>query len=241
MKEGQHVNAGDELFDIDPVPFQLALQQAQSKLDCGAHRFRQSQEQSQVADHAGRSGAEERRSQAARCRSQDDAAREPRRLAGRPRHVTRRGGHRPACNCSWARSSRPPRSTSCSAIPICRSSSFPAYQQAKAALDQAQRDLDHTVLKAPIAGTATQVDNIQLGRFVTAGTPVFSVIDDAAPWVDANPKETDITYLRLGQKVDDRRRRLPRSQPSTAPSPRSAPAPARNSRSCRRRTPSETG
>ncbi len=64
-----------------------------------------------------------------------------------------------------------------------------------------QRDLEHTVLKAPIAGTATQVDNIQLGRFVMAGAPVFSVIDDAAPWVDANPKETDITYLRPGQKV----------------------------------------
>ena len=32
--------------------------------------------------------------------------------------------------------------------------------------------------------------------------PVFSVIDDSAPWVDANPKETDITYLRPGQKVD---------------------------------------
>ena len=79
---------------------------------------------------------------------------------------------------------------------------FPPYQQAKAALDQAQRDLDHTLLKAPIAGTATQVDNIQLGRYVTAGTPVFAVIDDSAPWVDANPKETDITYLRLGQKVD---------------------------------------
>jgi membrane fusion protein (multidrug efflux system) len=78
---------------------------------------------------------------------------------------------------------------------------FPAYQQAKAALDQAQRDLEHTTLKAPIAGTATQVDNIQLGRFVAAGTPVLSVIDDSTPWVDANPKETDMTYLRQGQKV----------------------------------------
>ncbi len=56
-------------------------------------------------------------------------------------------------------------------------------------------------MRAPIAGTATQVDNIQLGRFVAAGTPVFSVVDDEAPWVDANPKETDITYLRVGQKV----------------------------------------
>ena len=78
---------------------------------------------------------------------------------------------------------------------------FPAYMQAAAALDQAQRDLDHTVLRAPIAGIATQVDNIQIGRYVTAGTPVFTMIDDSAPWVDANPKETDITYLRIGQPV----------------------------------------
>jgi membrane fusion protein (multidrug efflux system) len=76
---------------------------------------------------------------------------------------------------------------------------YPAYMQARAALDQAQRDLDHTVLRAPIDGTATQVDNIQLGRYVTAGTPVLAVIDDAHPWVDANPKETDITNLKLGQ------------------------------------------
>ena len=27
------------------------------------------------------------------------------------------------------------------------------------------------------------------------------MIDDQAPWVDANPKETDITYLRVGQKA----------------------------------------
>jgi membrane fusion protein (multidrug efflux system) len=78
---------------------------------------------------------------------------------------------------------------------------FPEYAQAKAALDDAQRDLDHTVVRAPMSGTATQVDNIQLGRFVAAGTPVLSVIDDQAPWVDANPKETDITYLRVGQKA----------------------------------------
>ena len=78
---------------------------------------------------------------------------------------------------------------------------YPPYQQANAVLEQAQRDLDHTTLQAPIAGTATQVDNIQLGRFVTAGTPILSVIDDAAPWVDANPKETDLTNVRVGQKV----------------------------------------
>jgi membrane fusion protein (multidrug efflux system) len=78
---------------------------------------------------------------------------------------------------------------------------YPPYAQAAAALDQAKRDLDHTVLRAPIAGMATQVSSIQMGRYVTAGTPVFSLIDDTRPWIDANPKETDITHLRIGQPV----------------------------------------
>jgi membrane fusion protein (multidrug efflux system) len=78
---------------------------------------------------------------------------------------------------------------------------FPAFREAQAAVGQAQLNLDHTVLRAPIAGIATQVDNIQLGRFVMAGSPVLSVVDDQHPWVDANPKETDITYLRIGQKA----------------------------------------
>ena len=52
-----------------------------------------------------------------------------------------------------------------------------------------------------MAGTATQVEQIQLGRFVTAGTPVFSIIDTANPWVDANPKESDFTHVAVGQTV----------------------------------------
>ena len=43
---------------------------------------------------------------------------------------------------------------------------YPPYAQASAALDQAKRDLDHTVLRAPIAGMATQVASIQMGRYV---------------------------------------------------------------------------
>jgi membrane fusion protein, multidrug efflux system len=78
---------------------------------------------------------------------------------------------------------------------------YPPYAQTAAMLDQSKRDLDHTVLRAPIAGMATQVSSIQMGRYVAAGTPVFSLIDDTKPWIDANPKETDITHLRIGQPV----------------------------------------
>jgi len=78
---------------------------------------------------------------------------------------------------------------------------FPPYAQAKAKLDDADRNLDHTVLRAPMSGVATQVEQIQLGRFVPAGSPVFSIIDIAHPWVDANPKESDLTYVTVGQPV----------------------------------------
>src|SRR5256886_3631521 len=84
------------------------------------------------------------------------------------------------------------------ALPI---EEFPPYAQAKATLDQAERNLDHTVMRAAMPGIATQVDQIQLGSFVMAGAPVFSVIDVSNPWVDANPKESDFTYVTVGQTV----------------------------------------
>jgi membrane fusion protein, multidrug efflux system len=40
-----------------------------------------------------------------------------------------------------------------------------------------------------------------MGRFLTAGTPVFSIISSDSMWIDANPKETDLTYVRRGQAV----------------------------------------
>jgi membrane fusion protein (multidrug efflux system) len=78
---------------------------------------------------------------------------------------------------------------------------FPPYAQSKAALDQAERNLDHTVMRAPMDGVATQVDQIQLGRFLPAGTPVFPIIDTSKPWVDANLKESDFTHVAAGQPV----------------------------------------
>jgi membrane fusion protein (multidrug efflux system) len=78
---------------------------------------------------------------------------------------------------------------------------YPQFVEAAVALQRAKRDLANTVLRAPIAGTATQVTSIQMGRFLTAGMAVFSIIGTDNVWVDANPKETDLTYVRAGQAV----------------------------------------
>jgi len=83
----------------------------------------------------------------------------------------------------------------------------PRYLQAKAEIDEAQRELDHTVVKAPFAGIVTRVDELQPGIFLVAATAGLTnqgavglvATDDI--WVDANPKETDLTYVKPGNPV----------------------------------------
>jgi membrane fusion protein (multidrug efflux system) len=200
IREGQHVNAGDELLTLDRVPFQLALDQAKAKLNTARIDFDKAKTNlaslTTLADLA-----------------QKNVDLKQREVDRKTKLVASQAGSQADVDTSMAgqvtaqlqaQFTIQQRDTTLGSLlgdanlPL---EQFPEYAQAKAALDQAQRDLDHTTLRAPISGTATQVDNIQLGRFVAAGSPILSVIDDQAPWVDANPKETDLTYLRVGQKA----------------------------------------
>ncbi len=77
----------------------------------------------------------------------------------------------------------------------------PRYKQAQAQVDEAQRELDHTVVKAPFAGTVTNVPSIAPGKYLAASTTAFYLVDTDHLWINANPKETELTYVRLGQTV----------------------------------------
>jgi membrane fusion protein (multidrug efflux system) len=77
----------------------------------------------------------------------------------------------------------------------------PQYLQAQAQVDEAQRQLDHSVVKAPFAGTVTNVPSIAPGKYLAASTTAFYLVDTDHVWVDANPKETELTYVRPGQPV----------------------------------------
>src|SRR5205085_4163922 len=74
----------------------------------------------------------------------------------------------------------------------------PSVQRAQAALDKAQLDLSYTNVKASEPGIVTKVDQLQVGSYVTASTPVFSMISKRV-WIEANFKETELTYMRPGQ------------------------------------------
>ena len=200
VREGQHVKAGDELFAIDAQPFQIVLEQAQAKLASTKADYTNLTTNSKTLDRLVQLAKDavdlkqrdvDRKSQLAKTNAGSQADLDTAKSA----LVTAE------LQAQLAVQQRDSTLNQLLGDPNLPLEKFPAYRQAQAALEQAQRDLDHTVLRAPIDGTATQVDNIQLGRFVTAGTPVFSVVDDAAPWVDANPKETDITNLKIGQRA----------------------------------------
>ena len=77
----------------------------------------------------------------------------------------------------------------------------PEYLKAQAQVDEAQRQLDHATVRAPFDAIATQVDAIQPGSYLAAATAAFGLISTAHVWVEANPKETDLTYVQPGDKV----------------------------------------
>ncbi len=71
----------------------------------------------------------------------------------------------------------------------------PRYLDAVAQRDEAQRQLDHTVVKAPFAGIATNVPSIAPGKYLAASTTAFYLVAADRVWVDFEP-ERDRTNLR---------------------------------------------
>ena len=200
VKEGQLVVPGDTLFQIDPVPYRLALAQARAKLEDAktnhANLVANVKLYSQTLEIVGAGIAIKQR----------DVERKSSLVKNNVGSQLDLDNTMTALVTAQAQQQlvRQQRSNALTQLlgnPDLPLEEFPAYLQAKAALDDAQRNLDLTTVRAPINGTATQVEQIQLGRYVTAGTPVFSVMDVASPWVDANPKESDLTYVAVGQPV----------------------------------------
>ncbi|MFN5999538.1 MAG: HlyD family efflux transporter periplasmic adaptor subunit [Paracoccaceae bacterium] len=76
----------------------------------------------------------------------------------------------------------------------------PAIKAAQAALDQAQLALSHATVTAPASGWVANL-RLRPGQVVSAGQPLFSIVEDGNWWVDANFKETDLAHIVPGQSV----------------------------------------
>jgi membrane fusion protein (multidrug efflux system) len=73
-----------------------------------------------------------------------------------------------------------------------------SYHRALADVDKARRDLRRTRVEAPIAGVVTRVESLQVGSYLTPGQPAFALVAVDNAWVEANPKETDLTHVKAG-------------------------------------------
>jgi membrane fusion protein (multidrug efflux system) len=75
------------------------------------------------------------------------------------------------------------------------------YLQAKSAVDRAEKDFADAVVRAPFDGIVTNVDRIQVGTYLQASQQAFNLVAENSAWIEANPKETELTYVHPGQKV----------------------------------------
>jgi membrane fusion protein, multidrug efflux system len=201
VKEGELVHKGDVLFEIDPVPFRLAVDRAKAAVETAKTSYSNLGANIKIYDQMAELMQQtidlkqrdvDRKSALAKSSygSQLDLDNSTTAM------VTARA------ELAFVQQQRSSSLTQLLGNADLKLDDFPPYYQAQAALAQAQRDLDHTEMRAPIDGIATLVDQIQLGRFVVAGSPVFTVIDVAKPWIDSNLKESDFTHLAVGQSVD---------------------------------------
>lgn len=76
----------------------------------------------------------------------------------------------------------------------------PAVQHAMQVVKQAWINLQRTTLVSPSNGYVAK-RSVQLGSYVTPGTPLMAVIPLHSVWVDANFKETQLQNMRIGQPV----------------------------------------
>ncbi|WP_027549914.1 HlyD family secretion protein [Bradyrhizobium sp. Cp5.3] len=200
VKEGQLVKQGDVLFEIDPVPFRLAVDEDKAQLAQAQTTYDNLRANIKIYGdmlNLAQQGVDLKQRDVERKQalvknsygSQLD-------LDNAANALVTSGSI-----AQYVRQQISTAKTQLLGDPDLPLEKFPPYAQAKAKLDNAERNLDHAVVRAPMSGVATQVEQIQLGRFVAAGSPVFSIIDVAHPWVDANPKESDLTYVAVGQPV----------------------------------------
>ncbi len=199
IRENQVLQQGHLLFSIDPEPFRISLERAEARLMFARQEIEvlRALYMQKLAEHK---------------QAQGDVDYYVRQYDRQKKLNTR--GFASGTNLDTAkrnlRNARDNSSTIMQDIaqtraklggdPDLPASAHPQVREAQAMRDQAALDLRRTVVYAPVDGVVTNFD-LQPGEYITAGKPVFSMVGTGEVWVDANFKETDLTYVRVGQRA----------------------------------------
>jgi membrane fusion protein (multidrug efflux system) len=201
VQEGQAVRKGQVLFTLDPEKFRIALDNARADLA----QVRLNVE-SMKADYQAAL-----RQTAARQQQVDSDQSTYDRYAGLVKsHAIAQqqtddaryklAGDKQALNASESQARA--QLAKLAGNPDIAAEDTPAFKQAQARLDEAEREMNHSVVRAPYDGIVTQVNKLQIGMFLTAGTAAFGLVSTDHVWVEAEPKETQLTFAKKGDPVD---------------------------------------
>ena len=201
VTENQHVPAGEVLYQLGDLQYRLALQRARAQVDTVLNDLRRLQ-------------ASYRDTQEQVRQAQADLAYYDREFKRQQylnaQHVsseqTLEAAHRSRENAQQKLASLTEQLAGIAAdlngdvrAPI---ENHPRYLEALAQANEAARQLDHTVVRAPFAGIVTNVPSIAPGKYLPASTTAFYLVATDHVWIDANPKETQLTHVRTGQPVE---------------------------------------
>lgn len=195
--DNQLVKAGDLLFRLDPEPFKLSLDEAEARVrstrtEIEAMRAQYRQKQQELAkteiDIKFAQTEFDRQQQLIKqgyaSRAKFEAAQHLLNQAQQQAKTVREEIAEVAANLGGS-----------AGTPLEQN---PKYLQAISKRDDAALDLRRVDVYAPINGIVTRM-TLQPGEHVERGTPVFSVVRTTSMWVEANLKETELTYVRVGQ------------------------------------------
>ena len=199
VHDHEPVEAGTALVKLDPVPFQLALDKAEAELD-----------NARTTVETARAQWSETQSELAEVQSQAEylarqAARQQALAATGAASITRLEEAQNAATVARDRvgvvKKRLARMLAgLVGNPNIATDDHPLVREKRAERDSAALDLARTTIDAPISGTAVNV-KLQPGEQVKAATPLFVLVAKTRHWVEANMKETDLTYVKPGQKA----------------------------------------
>jgi membrane fusion protein (multidrug efflux system) len=200
VTENQHVAAGQVLYRLDPARFQIALQNTQANLA----------ETSLMLDSM-KQDYRRMLSDAAAQQSQTDLAQinYGRNAALLPTSAVSKAAYDQTQFTLQADRNKLDSLRQMAQVQLAKlggdantpTTQLPQYVQAAAQVAEAQRELDDTVVRAPFAGIVTNVSAIAPGKYLAASTTAFYLVDTDHLWVDAQPKETQLTWVRPGQSA----------------------------------------
>ncbi len=197
IRDNDEVHAGQPLFDINPQPYEIALQSARAS-DAIARNSVDAARAGVEGAHAALKAAEAKRDMA-----ESDAERQERLYREDSGAISVRRLELAQATRKEARSQvRGAEAELRAAVNAAGEAGDDNAQirAARAALDKAELDLANTRVLAPARGMVTDL-RTDIGHFVQVGAPVMTLIATHDLWISADMTENNLGHIDVGDEV----------------------------------------